>query len=279
MTALRPLVLTIVLLVSATAATLAAERSVDKRAIDFAVNNGLAAMYHEIGHLFIDQYELPVLGARTEDAADTIATLLLLAEETPQADAVLRDTVDGWLLDNPRLDRGGFERWEFYGRYLLDIQRAYGIVCLMVGKDFDKYRDVARTVSMDTERAHECATDYDLAERSLRKVLIGHEKVGARAGPGVVVTYDEAGGSLRDVAEYVRASTLLEAAAKRIEDGFMLDRVVKFRALSCDEANAFYVEDLNEIQFCYEYAAYFYDLKAKALQSAAEPGDKGDSKN
>ena len=279
MTAHRSLFLAVVLLLATTASTLAAERPDDKRAIDFAINNGLAAMYHEIGHLFIDQYELPVLGARAEDAADTIATLLLLAEETPEADAALRDTVDGWFYSDPRLDRGGFERWQFYDRYLLDIQRAFGIVCLMVGKDFDKYRDVARKVGMDTERASECATDYELAERSLSSVLASHEKTGIRSGPRIIITYDDPQGRLRDVADYVRAGNLLEAAAKRIEDGFHLDRAVRFRALACDEVNAFYIEDLNEIQFCYEYAEYFYDLKAKALRSDAEPGDKSDSKN
>ena len=40
--------------------------------------------------------------------------------------------------------------------------------------------------------------------------------------------------------------------------------------MSCDDANAFYDADLNEIQFCYEYVKFYYDLKADELEAAGE---------
>ena len=60
--------------VLAGAPVLAAERLTDrqvKQAEAFAANNSLFFIYHEVGHLLIDQLALPVLG-KEEDAADNM---------------------------------------------------------------------------------------------------------------------------------------------------------------------------------------------------------------
>ena len=44
-------------------------------ATEFALNNGLFVLQHEIGHLFVAEFELPVLG-KEEDAADSLAALV-----------------------------------------------------------------------------------------------------------------------------------------------------------------------------------------------------------
>ena len=63
------------------------------RAADFAINNVTTSLYHEFGHLLIDQFEWPVLG-REENAADTIMTMLLL-DAGEAADAIAADAVRG----------------------------------------------------------------------------------------------------------------------------------------------------------------------------------------
>src|SRR5690554_4191597 len=75
-----------VLVVAACAATGAMAEDLTnaqrEAAITFTLNNTRHTLLHEIGHLFVDQFDLPVLG-KEEDAVDTFATLTMLNEGTP----------------------------------------------------------------------------------------------------------------------------------------------------------------------------------------------------
>ena len=104
-------------------------------ATEFALNNSVWVLYHEVGHLFVDQFRLPVLGAREEDAADALATLMLLTAATDEAEQTLRDSVEGWFMSDPNSPRPSTTSADFYDPHALDIVRAYGMVCLMVGTE------------------------------------------------------------------------------------------------------------------------------------------------
>ena len=48
-------------------------RAQNAEADAYATNNAVSALYHELGHLFVDQFELAILGGE-EGVADAIAT-------------------------------------------------------------------------------------------------------------------------------------------------------------------------------------------------------------
>jgi hypothetical protein len=229
----------------------------------FAYNNSLFVLYHELAHLLFDQFELPVLG-REEDAADNVATWILLNRRDPKADQTLVDAAEGWLLSGIAYDSGGSES-DYAAIHSLDKQRAYQIVCLMVGMDATAFRRVANQYRIARSRQETCGGDYDLVDRSLQKLLENRNQHGR--GSKVRVTYHPAGPRLKNAAKAFRASGVFDEVAAELRDHYQLSTEVQFNARRCGEANAFYDPDTVEIIFCYELMQDYVDLRADSLAS------------
>src|SRR5262249_42860822 len=114
--------------------------------VEFGFNNALFFLFHEMGHAMISEFGLPILG-REEDAADTLSALVLLEMDDPLFDKALKDSVEGWTLSS---DEGADP--DLWDEHSLDKQRAYSILCMMVGKDAKKFKDVADKLEMPDER-------------------------------------------------------------------------------------------------------------------------------
>jgi hypothetical protein len=132
--------------------------------IEFVTGNMLFVGFHELGHAVIQELGLPVLG-REEDAADSFATLALLKIGTGFSYNVLVQAARGWFLMDRR-DRKEGDMLEFYDAHGLDKQRAYEIVCLMVGSNEDQFKELADWVQMPASRQDTCAGDYSNAQFS-----------------------------------------------------------------------------------------------------------------
>ncbi|WP_052731661.1 DUF4344 domain-containing metallopeptidase [Devosia geojensis] len=242
----------------------------------FAANNSLFVLYHEVGHLLIDQLKLPVLG-REEDAADNMATWTLLNEDTPESHQALADAAYGWRLSGIAYG-ANLDDSDYYAAHSLDRQRAFQIVCLMVGSDDRAFRSIATEYAIDRDRQDTCFWDYELVNRSMSSVLSTH--VARKARPAEVrITYHDVSGRLRDAANAFRQSGVFERVASEVERRYPLRRRVEFNAKRCGEANAFYDPDTVEIIFCYELMEDFIGLAAKDMASKGGlylgPGDGG----
>jgi hypothetical protein len=108
-----------------------------KGLVEFVSGNLLFALVLEVGHALVTEMGLPVLG-REEDAADAYAVLSMLRIGTNFTDAVLIKAATSWFLADERAQREGIKA-SFYDEHGLDKQRAYQIVCLMVGSDAIRY--------------------------------------------------------------------------------------------------------------------------------------------
>ena len=102
-------------------------------ALCFIVGNMLFVLLHEIGHVLITELGLPVLG-REEDAADAYATVTILAMKDEFSERVLTQAAKGWFYGDRR-DRMELTPVVYYDAHSLSQQRAYQIVCYMVGSD------------------------------------------------------------------------------------------------------------------------------------------------
>lgn len=258
----------VVLLVALSAGAAFAQEPMGKKARAaahrFAANNSLFVLYHEVAHLLIDQLKFPVLG-REEDAADNMATWTLLNRGTPEAHAALADAAYGWLLSGIAYG-SNLDDSDYYSAHTLDKQRAFQIVCLMVGSDDRTFRGIANEYAIDRGRQDTCFWDYELVNRSMRSILDSHVNKKVRGG-GVEVTYHDASGGLRAAADAFRDSGVFEQVAAEIERHYPLRRRVQFNARRCGEANAFYDPETLEIIFCYELMEDFISLAAKDMQT------------
>lgn len=238
-----------VLLLSATANGYAQDAALRQEANNFALNNAVYVLYHEIGHLLIGEFGIPVLG-KEEDAVDNLATLLLLVEETPEADQALIDSSDSWFLADQLSESDAYDDADFYDSHSLDVQRAYGLVCMMVGANSDVFGEVATNAGLDPDKQAACANEYEQTLQSWDAVLEPFTTEDAEKQE-IDITYEPSINNA-DAARTLTENAILETAADYILRGYDLPRPIKMTAKDCGEANAYYDYDAAEIVFCYE---------------------------
>ena len=223
----------------------------------FAYNNSLFVIYHEVAHLLFHQLDVPILG-REEDAADNVATWILLNTGTPEAERALVDAARGWILSGVAYDSGGDEG-DYAAGHSLDKQRAYQIVCLMVGMNETAFRPIANEYRMARDRQDSCHWDYDTINRGVSSLL--GERAGKKSrGTDVVVTYHDVGGRLKTAADAFKSSGVFDQVADELRNRYNLRETVRFNAKRCGEPNAFYDPETVEVIFCYELMQDYMDL-------------------
>jgi len=229
----------------------------------FAVNNSLFTLYHEVGHLLIDRLKWPLLG-REEDAADNIATWMLLQKGTPEANLALEDAAKGWMMSGS-LFGDTYDDDDYAAGYTPDRHRSMQIVCLMVGADGSAFRPVANSFSMQPDRQRSCHFDYEVVHRSMRALLDD-----ADSGTRVDVRYHDGGRRLRLAERVLRSSGIFDDVAEEVRRGYRMEERVRFTARRCGEPNAFYDPGSVEIIFCYELMQDFLEMYVGELPDRKE---------
>jgi len=227
-----------------------------REAVQFVSGNLAFALLHEMGHAHIQEMGLPVLG-REEDAADTFAAVRLL-KVGGFAHDVLIAAAKGWFLAAER-DEKESTRVPFYDEHGFDRQRAYNIICLMVGSDPDTFADLADHAKMPQERQETCAGDYSNAEWSWEQVLRPHVRTADQPRQKVTIVYGPAGG-YPDVAAALRATGMLEILAEHETERYAWRRPFKFEARSCGQPDLHWDLSTQQVLVCYEMAADFGQL-------------------
>jgi hypothetical protein len=141
-----------------------------------AVNSFIFA--HEFGHALIHNFELPVLG-REEDAADGIATVLLL--KAPDGATYAADAAEFWDAFAGRQTPPKLA--EYADNHSFDRQRAFNILCWVGGSDEGILQALAENEIVPEERLASCPAEWQLLERSAEQVLQPHLKNGVDLTP------------------------------------------------------------------------------------------------
>jgi hypothetical protein len=238
-------------------------------AVAFTLNNTRHTLLHEIGHLFVDQLDLPVLG-KEEDAVDTFATLTMLSEGTPASLQALVDTVDGWIYSEKQAPRRGYSNSDFYGMHSLDVQRSFAMACLMVAHDYEEFTWFATRVGIPHNRQESCVEDLRLAHHGWDSVLAPHGRTAAISNPEVSVIYRSHDSDFDEIVAILKQNRVLETTADWLRKSYVLPRPVRFTAEECGQVNAFYDPTTREVILCYEWADYFYDLFIKDIMPVRE---------
>jgi hypothetical protein len=242
---------------------------------EFVVGNMLFVILHEMGHAAITQLSIPVLG-RPEDAADSFAAVGLIRIGSTFTQRVLADAAKGWFL-NDRRDVATDDTVAFYDEHGLDQQRAYQIVCFMVGSDDEKFKDLANEVKLPAERQDTCGGDYSNASWSWDQVLKPHVRQPDQPVTKIDVIYGEAKGPLETVANMMKSIGLLEAIGTHTAEAFVWPAPFTIEGQTCGFPNARWDLQTHKLVVCYELAADFADLyrtygmtemKVRPLQTA-----------
>jgi hypothetical protein len=225
---------------------------------EFVSGNMLFVLLHEMAHVSITQMGLPVLG-RMEDAADTYAALRLIRSGSNFSHRVLTEAAEGWFMADRRDQKTG-DKVAYYDEHGLNQQRAYQIVCLMVGWDDTKFKDLAKETKLPEERQDSCAGDYSNAAYSWDLVVKPHRRAPDQPKTKIDVVYGPAEGRAA-VAQRVNSSIrLLETVAEHAAEEFAWPAPFTLEMQSCGYPNARWDLSTHKLTVCYELAADFADL-------------------
>ncbi|MGZ5914996.1 MAG: DUF4344 domain-containing metallopeptidase [Hyphomicrobium sp.] len=224
---------------------------------EFVLGNTLFALMHEMGHGLIHDLGLPVLG-HEEDAADAFATVMMLSMQSAVTHRVLVNAAKGWMISDRR-SRDGGEAAVFYDAHGLDLQRAYNIICLMVGSDPDQFDDLAREANLPEERRQTCQGDYSNASWSWNKALEPYLRAPELEPMKYPIVFDKPEGSLDIFKQAFQASDIMGYVAA-FAGRFVWRHGFGIEVRMCGEPGARWSIPERKMVFCYELADDFVQL-------------------
>jgi Putative metallopeptidase len=225
---------------------------------EFVVGNMLFVLSHETAHAAITQMGLPVLG-RIEDAADTFAALRLIRIGSDFSHRVLTQAAEGWFMADRR-DRDTGDKVAFYDEHQLNQQRAYQIVCLMVGSDADKFKDLAAETRLPEQRQETCLGDFSNAAYSWDLLLKPHLRLPDQPKTRIDVVYGPAEGRAAHARQVLKSVGVLQTVAEHLADQYAWPAPFTLEMASCGFPNGRWDLQTHKLTMCYELANDFADL-------------------
>jgi len=133
-----------------------------------ALRNALAfVFFHELGHALIDIYNLDITG-REEDAADQVATVLLLKLPHGEVMAIHGALAFGLLAAGD----GNIADLPFWDVHSFGKQRYFNIICWVYGSNPDPtFRDAVTKAGLPASRSERCIPEYRRMQKAWLKLL------------------------------------------------------------------------------------------------------------
>ena len=229
-----------------------------KDSVEFVTGNVLFVLAHETAHAMIGEMGLPVLG-REEDAADAMATIVTVRMQDAFADRVVVNAARGWFLGDQRDRKEGIPS-TFYDEHGMDLQRAYNIVCLMVGAQPDKFESLANEVKLPEQRQATCQDDFSNASWSWDQVLKPHRRKPEDPKTAITVKYVPPAADYANLAELGAKLKILETVADWLSEDFVWRRPISLEMQQCGNPGARWDLQSQKVIVCYELIREFIQL-------------------
>jgi len=226
-----------------------------RKLVEFVSGNMLFVFGHEAGHALINELGIPVIG-REEDGADSFSTLMALKIGARYADSVLVNAATGWFYSERR-NRRDHAKMVYYDEHGIDLQRAYNIVCLMVGSNPEKFSGLAQETGMPEQRQGTCQGDYSNASWSWDKVLKPHLRKPEDPKTDIKVIYGPAEGQLAPIGEAIKSMKILETVAGMLSDQYRWPKPISLQMQMCGQPGARWDMTAKALIGCYEIVQEF----------------------
>jgi hypothetical protein len=184
----------------------------------------------------------------------------MLAMKNEFSERVLMEAAKGWFYSDRR-DRMERVPLVFYDSHSLNRQRAYQIVCYMVGSDPEKFARLAEETALPEDRRSSCQGDFSNAEWSWNKLLKDHMRT-TQPRTDISVRYGEPTARLAVFARVMKSVQLLETIAQRLSDKYVWRAPFVMEVKTCGSAGADWNLATRTLTLCYEMAADFAVLHA-----------------
>jgi hypothetical protein len=161
---------------------------------------------------------------------------------------------------NKRDQREGTQpdAWDAHG---LDEQRAYYIVCLMVGSNPEQFKDLADMTNLPEERRKACQIyDYERASFSWEKALEPHRRGLEQPRQQIEVKYWPGKGDLDVYEQTFRSVRILEMVAGHAAEAYAWPHPLGLEMDTCGDSLAQWQPWNRKVFLCYELAQEFAQL-------------------
>jgi hypothetical protein len=144
-----------------------------------ALESTTAVFYHELGHMLIDIYDLPVTG-REEDVADQLSAFLLLADYSdgtptnPDDIQAAKTFATEWGLLSAL--GGPLEQEAFADVHTPDEARSYNFQCWIYGSNPTANADIVNDGLLPESRAGGCEEEFAKLSRAWSELIDPHVK-------------------------------------------------------------------------------------------------------
>lgn len=219
---------------------------------NYIIGNTLHVVLHEAGHMLIDQLRLPVLG-QEEDAADNFATIALIDQDTDLGDLALADTAHFWFTLSDIME---LESASYFDEHDLDIQRAYRIVCHLVGVDPVVFDYLAKAANLDEENYDTCGANFELTADSWFSVLEPN-KAPENHKNNYRINFEKPSSKLREAHDILIQGGVIEDLTTILDSYVKLPGPIRIQGATCGEENAFYDPESAMIIICYELIDFY----------------------
>jgi hypothetical protein len=241
-----------------------------KDSVEFVTGNVLFVLGHETAHALISVFEIPVIG-KEEDGADALATIVALKMGSSFAERVVANAARGWFLSDQRDKKEGNPS-EYYDEHGLDLQRAYNIVCLMVGAAPEKFMGLANEVKLPEERQSSCHFDFSNASWSWEQVLKPHMRKPEDLKTIIQVNYALPSEEFANLAALGRRLQILESVAAWLSEDYAWTTPISLEMQECGGPDARWLPKEKKVVVCYEMIREFVQLYRNYGQTALVPG-------
>jgi hypothetical protein len=238
--------------------------------VEFVVGNAYFVLMHEVAHMVLNEFDIPVLG-NEEEAADTLAATTLIRLDKLSGTDEFRFTRMLIMAGdaNRILWKRGIEmqagKNAYWANHPLSVQRATRIACLVYGSNTDVFVGLPELVDIPFFRASWCEEEYASAEKGRQWVRDNvKQPKRLRKGGNVSVAYDDPADETHAfIQRWLQQEKILENSARYVSDNFRMPEDVSFTAMSCGAPNAFWDTEERSVILCYELLAAFYKLGAE----------------
>jgi hypothetical protein len=229
----------------------------------YIIGNAYFFVYHEAGHMLMSELRLNASNrlGNSEQAADTIATLLLMPDEADKdeeakegvlsSEDLIEAVADGWT--DSAMANGARPP---NGKHPPDEERAHSVLCLLYGSDATYFADLKPFLRSPPA----CESEYQQKTEVWTVALAPHFMPEGQNSGQVQVRYETPTADLREAMESISGSQVLEDVASDINEYLRLPRPVLLRAATCKgRADATWNAARREMTICYELVQWFID--------------------
>lgn len=150
----------------------------DPDPVESALNSEYATFYHEVGHMAVSIYDLPVTG-REEDVADQASAYILLTpDEDGKADPESVQAVKDFARAFASLAevQTEFTADDMADEHSLNLQRVYNLECWIYGSNPDANGDLVNNGQLPEDRASGCPAEWQQLDEAWSTLLEPHWK-------------------------------------------------------------------------------------------------------